>query len=103
MLRSTGERILDYLLSTDHAIGADKAAFFTPVGYSRNNWAILRTDLLRVFHEGILVSEEPTRFGVNYVIDGLIQTPGDHHVELRTVWISDAPARPARLVTAYPR
>jgi len=68
-------KILDYLLSTDHPIGADKAAFFTSIGYSREDWTRLRDDLMLMCEQGEVVAEEQTPFGIKYVVDGLVQAP----------------------------
>lgn len=66
-------KILDYLLSTDHPIGADKAAFFTSIGYSREDWTRLRDDLMLMCEQGEVVAEEQTPFGIKYVVDGLVK------------------------------
>jgi hypothetical protein len=96
-------KILDYLLSTDHPIGADKAAFFTSIGYSREDWTRLRDDLMLMCEQGEVVAEEQTPFGIKYVVDGLVQAPAGRNIELRTVWISEEPGDRPRLVTVYPR
>jgi hypothetical protein len=96
-------KILDYLLSIDHPVGADKAAFFVAVGYAVADWTRLRDDLLEVARAGELVTEHKTQFGIKYVVDGLVNAPAGRTVELRTVWITDEPAGAPRLVTAYPR
>jgi len=96
-------KILDYLLSIEHPVGADKARFFTSMGYHRDHWERLRDDLLRIAHDRPSVSEQRTNFGFKYVVDGMIRTPAGRIVELRTIWISDDPDGPPRLVTAYPR
>jgi hypothetical protein len=97
-------KILDCLLATDHPIGADKAAFFTSVGYSSEEWTRLRDDLMLMCEQGgEVVAEEQTPFGIKYVVDGLVQAPAGRNIELRTVWISEEPGDRPRLVTAYPR
>ncbi len=95
-------KILDYLLSTDHPVGGDKAAFFSAVGYTRNAWTQLRDDLLEVGRHGETVIKQETQFGRKHVIDGVVQSPNGRMIGLRTVWISDGPDDPPRLVTAYP-
>jgi hypothetical protein len=49
------------------------------------------------------VATQQTRFGIKYVVDGLVRAPAGRAIELRTVWISDGPEDAPRLVTAYPR
>ena len=95
-------KIVDYLLAADHPGGGDKAAFFMSVGYQREEWTRLRDDLVALARRGGEITEYQTPFGTKYVVDGLIQSPDGRMVVLRTVWISDRPDDPPRLVTAYP-
>lgn len=95
-------KIVDYLLSPEHPIGGDKAGFFIAVGYSPGAWTRLRDDLLSIAHSGQTVSEDSTAFGNKYVRDGVVETPARRMIGLRTIWISDEPDDPPRLVTAYP-
>jgi len=96
-------KILGYLLSTEQPMGADKAAFFSAIGYTRSEWTRLRDDLIDLARRGDLVSEERTTYGVKYVVDGRLAAPTRRAVGLRTVWISEGPNDAPRLVTAYPR
>jgi hypothetical protein len=59
-------------------------------------------DLLSIANGGQTVSEDSTAFGQKYVRDGVIETPTGRMIGLRTIWISDEPDDPPRLVTAYP-
>jgi hypothetical protein len=95
-------KILDYLLASDHSVGGSKAIFFAAVGYTRAEGTRLRDDLLGLPERGEVVSEQRTPFGVKYVVDGTVQSPTGRMTNLRTVWISDGPDDPPRLVTAYP-
>lgn len=76
--------------------------FFTAVGYTRSEWTRLRNDLLTIAHRAEVVTEQQTKFGMKYVVDGVISSPTGRAVEVRTIWISDGPDDPPRLVTAYP-
>ncbi|MCE5291828.1 MAG: hypothetical protein LLG14_21665 [Nocardiaceae bacterium] len=97
-------KILDYLLASDHPVGGGKAAYFLSIGYSRETWQQLRTDLTAIAQEGDLVSTTETPFGVKIVIDGAAASPSGKRIALRTVWITDHPGTDAlRLVTAYLR
>jgi hypothetical protein len=95
-------KILDYLLATDHPVGGDKAAFFAAVGYRRDDWTRLRDDLRGLPGRGEVVSTSETPFGQKLVVDGVVQAPSGRMIGLRTVWITDGPGEPPRLVTAYP-
>lgn len=95
-------KILDYLLSTDHPVGGDKAVALLAAGYTREEWLRLRDDLLELARHGGVVAEHQTQFGIKHVVDGVIRSPTGRMMGLRTVWISDGPDDPPRLVTAYP-
>jgi hypothetical protein len=59
--------------------------------------------LVRLARDGDVAAEEPTPFGLKYVVDGVIDAPARRSVGLRTIWISDQAGEPPRLVTAYPK
>ena len=96
-------KIVDYLLSAEHPIGADKATFFIAIGYRGASG-----------HDYVMTSRNcPARgrwwqrnqhpLGSSTLWMGVVRTPTGRIVELRTVWICDDPDDPPRLVTAYPR
>jgi len=97
------QKILDYLLASDHPVGGGKAAYFVAVGYARGSWRRLQADLISIGQAGTLVSSVETPFGIKAVIDGTAESPGGKRIALRTVWIRDRPDSVLRLVTAYPR
>jgi hypothetical protein len=94
-------KLRDYLLSTEHRVGSAKARFFTQLGFDRQNWEILRSEL------GQFAAQEAqlgaaTRFGQKYVVAGTIHGPAGRSAQILVVWIvlngEDFP----RFVTAYP-
>lgn len=99
----TEAKVVEYLLASDHPLGHSKAVFFRSLGYTRADWVMLRDDLLTVASRGEVSGQYRTRFGTKYVVDGAIRTPVGRVVGLRTIWITDEPEGPPRLVTAYPR
>jgi len=95
-------KIVDYLLSTDHPVGAGKAKFVLSVGYTRSDWTRLRDDLLIIAREGDIAVVNSSPYGVKTSIDGTVTTPNDVQISLRTVWIDNCLDDAQRLVTAYP-
>jgi|SRR3954453_13402978 hypothetical protein len=94
-------KITDYLLSENHRDGRHKAAFFRLFGYRRSAWRRLQDDLLKqASHDVIAIESSP--FGMRYVIEGIIHTPGGREPRIRTVWFIEHDLDIARLVTAYP-
>ena len=43
-----------------------------------------------------------TPHGVKYIVDGELTTPDGRRPNVRTVWLIEAGATTARLITAYP-
>jgi len=47
-------KLRDYLLSQLHPVGRFKAAFFIALGYSTDQWEVLRDDLLALARAALL-------------------------------------------------
>jgi len=95
------EKVEAYLLSETHPIGRMKAAYFRRLGFDRSR----PEDLIRALAElavvGTVVDREETRYGIKYVVEGLLH--GGRGTDLvRTVWLAETPDDPPRLITAYP-
>jgi hypothetical protein len=95
-------KICDYLLSPTHPIGRFKAAFFSTLGYTIDNWERLQQDLLELARSGEAFAGQESRYGQKYEVRGTLVGPSGRQADLVTVWIvmSDAPY--PQLVTAYP-
>ena len=96
-------KIRDYLLSGAHPVGRFKAAFFTSLGYTQNEWEKLRDDLLVLAREGDAQPGQQGNFGRTFEVDGMLNGPSGRTVEVRTVWIVGVEETVSRFVTAYPR
>lgn len=95
-------KILDYLLSPDHPVGKDKAAYFTSRGFRRENPQLLRRALLELARRGTVVDVTETGWGTKYYVEGSVRAPDGNRLDLATVWMGTDRGGP-RLVTAYPR
>ena len=96
-------KIRDYLLSGAHPVGRFKAAFFTALGYTQNEWETLRDDLLVVARDGDAQPGQEGDFGLTFEVGGMLIGPSGRAAEIRTVWIVEAGETVPRFVTAYPR
>ena len=96
-------KIETYLLSSTHAVGRAKAAFFAAVGFSASNPKELEHGLLSIARQGEVIHQMTTEYGTKYVVDGQLHTPTRRQVAVRTVWIVEKGHSAPRLVTAYPR
>jgi len=95
-------KVRDYLLSAEHPIGRFKAAAFASAGYRRDDWPILRTDLLATARlEAALQAQTP--FGQTYEIPAILRGPAGRELAVTVIWVVRRGEDFARLVTAYPR
>ena len=96
-------KIVKYLLNFEHTAGGkDKAIFFMRFGFTIERWEILARALLAhaAAHEVVSIIE--TSEGVNFAVDGALDTPDGRQPEIRTVWAIDKDSVSPRFVTAYP-
>ncbi len=95
-------KVVDYLLSTDHEKGRDKAEFFLRFGFSKERWEDL-AGALRVHgatHEAVREREDD--FGVRYSVDGMLESPDRRNPGVKSVWMIDRGGSSPRLISAYP-
>ena len=95
-------KLRDYALSPAHSVGRFKAAFFSRLGFTQENWERLDRELRRLAIEETAELNERTEFGQKYLVRGVILGPKGRSAEIRSVWIildgEDVP----RLVTIVP-
>jgi len=96
------QKITSYLLNLDHDEGHGKAQFFLGMGFTNKQWEVLAQQLIRHANEHEIAKVESTRFGVRYVIEGIMEVPIGRIVQLRSVWFLANNDPNPRLVTAYP-
>lgn len=95
-------KIVDYLLSTEHERGRDKAEFFLRFGFTAERWEDLAS-ALRVHgasHEAVMERED--EFGVRYSVDGMLGSPDGRNPSVKSVWMVDRGGSSPRLISAYP-
>lgn len=95
-------KLLDYLLSLTHAEGKAKAKFLRGFGYDESNVTLLEQGLLSIARSEDVTDMVASPHGTKYVIEGILITPFNRAVQVRTVWIIDAGHETPRFVTAYP-
>lgn len=95
-------KIRDYLLSTGHPVGRFKSVVFLALGYTRDEWARLRDDLLAIALSGTAEPGEQTQFGRKYTVSGTLRGPNGRERAFRTVWLLENEQSAPRFLTAYP-
>ena len=97
------EKILDYLLNEAHPDNAGKAAFFSGLGFHKDNWLNLISIFKLIAQTAEVSKSMESPHGWKYVVDGDIEAPEGNISLVRTIWIIDRGDDKPRLVTAYPR
>jgi hypothetical protein len=96
------EKLRDYLLSPEHAVGRFKAAFFASLGYTREDWSALEVDL-RSQHLPLDAEEvKATGYGRKFTITGPMRGPSSSTAIVTSVWVVRSGEETPRFVTAYP-
>jgi len=98
----SAQKITEYLLSLSHPEGHDKAVFFNRIGFSVSHWEQLADALLRHVQDYELANMAPNQFGIRYIVEGALITPGGRNPLVRSVWFIASGEDIPRLVTAYP-
>lgn len=96
------EKIVDYLLSPTHRDGRSKHDFFVRFGFRPEEWGQLADALIQHASDNDITSQQHTRFGVRYVVEGALRCPDGRRPLVRVVWFIDFEDNVPRLVTAYP-
>lgn len=94
-------KLRDYLLSRSHPEGRAKARFFTRLGYTREEWHLLASDLRRLAEDGEATEAETTEHGTKFEVRDQIEGPAGQGTVV-TIWIILADEDFPRFVTAYP-
>jgi hypothetical protein len=95
-------KVRDYLLSSSHPIGRFKAAFFTALGFSQEQWEVLRDALLAIVRTQEAVPGQPSAFGQKYEIRATLTGPSGRSADVVTIWMVPADLDFAQFVTAFP-
>lgn len=95
-------KLVKYLLSETHPVGNAKARFFRKLGFNETNVDDLEKALLRIALANDVKDKRKFLYGVNYAIDGTIQTPSGKMAAITTVWFTKTARSRPRFVTAYP-
>jgi len=98
----SAEKLTGYLLSATHRDGKHKAAFFTRFGFKPEAYQQLKQALLEHAHRHDVVKQEPSPFGIRFVVEGPMPAPNGRAPNVRTVWFVETGHGTPRFVTAYP-
>jgi hypothetical protein len=95
-------KVRDYLLSPSHPVGRFKAVFFVALGFSADQWELLRDALLDLARASDAKPGLPSPFGLKFEIRAILQGPSGRQADLVTVWMVSNGKDFPHFVTAYP-
>lgn len=95
------EKLTKYLLSLSSGAGKPKAEYFRKIGFNESNLKDFESALLSIAFNNEVKTTEKNKFGVKYVVEGLLDSPLGRKVMVRTVWSIDKGEKYPHLVTAY--
>jgi len=72
------------------------------LGYTNEQWARLKADLLELAVTGEATISESTEYGQKYEVRGMLKGPSGRLTEVVSIWIVLADQETPRFVTAYP-
>lgn len=96
------QKITEYLLNSEHALGKSKAKFFLGRGFTKENINEFKTALKRHVIERDVFEKPITGFGHKYIVKCELVTPDLRNPCIITVWIIEDGQEFPKLVTAYP-
>ncbi|HPG41254.1 MAG TPA: hypothetical protein PLP19_19020 [bacterium] len=62
-------KLIDYLLSENHAVGRSKATFFRNIGFDELNHLLLKKAIYDIAQKEEIKQVVPSVYGIKYVID----------------------------------
>jgi len=95
-------KLRDYLLSVDHPQGRSEALYLSALGYERENWVQLATDIRQQILPLDARHTEDSLWGSKYEILGLLRGPNGREAWVQTIWIVLSGKTDARFVTLVP-
>jgi hypothetical protein len=94
------DKLVGYLLNSDHKKGAAKAAFFRRFGYAEATLDLFAKALIQHAENGEIAASFETPFGVQVAVEGEFRGLAGETRRIRSIWMVVS-GRP-RLVSAYP-
>lgn len=95
-------KIRDHLLSASHPVGRFKATVFFSLGYTSEDWARRRDDLLMVAREGYAYPGQQSEYGQKYEVSGILKEPNGRARTITTAWLLPSSQTQPKFITAFP-
>jgi hypothetical protein len=96
------DKLVQYLLNTEHKRGGQKARMLGDFGYHVAHWQQLQSDIRRFHLPAAVEVVRQTPYGTRYEIRAPLQTPHGRRLTVRTIWQVDEGTDFPRLITLFP-
>ncbi|MCG8450897.1 MAG: hypothetical protein MI725_15125 [Pirellulales bacterium] len=96
------DKLVRYLLDTQHRRGGSKAKLLDSLGYNAANWQLLAKDLRQHHLVADVIGQRDTIWGKRYDIVAPLTGPSGDTVLFHSVWQIDLGTDCPRLITMYP-
>ncbi|HEY6559309.1 MAG TPA: hypothetical protein VI072_18620 [Polyangiaceae bacterium] len=97
-----GAKVRDYLLSPTHPVGRFKSVFFVALGFSADQWELLRAALLELAQVGDANPGQASPFGLKFEIRAILRGPSGRQADVMTIWMVSKGQDFPHFVTAFP-
>src|SRR3989344_3878380 len=94
-------KLIYYLLSLTDEDGKSKAEYFRKVGFNETNLKDFEHALLTIASSNEVKTIEKSKFGIKYIVEGLMDSPTGKKFMVRIILSIDKGKNNPRLVTAY--
>jgi hypothetical protein len=95
-------KVRDYLLSATHPVGRFKSVFFVALGFSADQWSLLRDALLELARASDATPGQASPFGTKFEIRAKLVGPSGREADVVTVWMVSTGQEFPHFVTAHP-
>jgi hypothetical protein len=95
-------KVRDYLLSPSHPVGRFKSVFFAALGFSVEDWHVLRDALLELARSAEATPGQASPFGQKFEIRARLQGPSGRSAPVVTVWMVSNGRDFPHFITAFP-
>lgn len=97
------EKIVRYLLVSEHPQNQGKAAFFSRFGFTQERWGVLAAAFAEHVRTHEIEQSIPEVGRTKYTVVGPLRTPDGRSPLVRTIWQVDVGTPSPRFITAYPQ
>ena len=96
------DKLVHYLLNTEHKRGGHKARVLRDFGYDATLWQQLQTDIRRSHLDADVEVVRQTLYGTRYEIHAPLYTPSGRVLMVKTIWQIDEGMDFLRFIMLFP-